>query len=50
MTGASAYRVVTETAVITRVGHDKDGNATFSVLYNDGFREDSVERVRLIAY
>ena len=50
VTGASAYRVVTEKAVITKVDQGKDGNSTFSVLYNDGFREDDVERVRVIAY
>ena len=31
---------MTEKAVITQIGKDKDGNPTFSVLYSDGFRED----------
>ena len=50
VTGASAYRVVTEKAIITKVGRDKLGKFNYSLLYSDGFREDNVERLRLIAY
>ncbi len=47
--GASAYRVVTEKATLTQV-NKKAAPPTYSVMYNDGFVEEEVPRVRVVAY